>query len=74
MIAIKNNLKELGKLAFYLIPIILLLAFIGPVLVFFNFNSTFFSNIIWMKSVTIFMILMLFIGILCNALAERTKK
>ncbi|ENQ5039677.1 hypothetical protein ACEPA5_002527 [Listeria innocua] len=74
MIAIKNNLKELGKLAFYLIPISLLLAFIGPVMVFLNFNSTFFSNIIWMKSVTIFMILMLFIGILCNALAERTKK
>ncbi|MBC2154824.1 hypothetical protein HCA97_10895 [Listeria innocua] len=74
MIAIKNNLKELGKLAFYLIPISLLLVFIGPVLVFFNFNSTFFSNIIWMKSVTIFMISMLFIGILCNALAERTKK
>ncbi|EJG4854141.1 TPA: hypothetical protein NR328_001757 [Listeria innocua] len=74
MIAIKNNLKELGKLAFYLIPISLLLAIIGPVLVFLNFNSTFFSNIIWMKSVTIFMILMLFIGILCNALAERTKK
>ncbi|WP_267203361.1 hypothetical protein [Listeria innocua] len=42
MIAIKNNLKELGKLAFYLIPISLLLAFIGPVLVFLNFNSTFF--------------------------------
>ncbi|EAD5868601.1 hypothetical protein LUY53_000196 [Listeria innocua] len=74
MIVIKNNLKELGQLAFYLIPISLLLAFIGPVLVFFNFNSTFFSNIIWMKSVTIFMISMLFIGILCNALAERTKK
>lgn len=74
MIVIKNNLKELGQLAFYLIPISLLLAFIGPVLVFFNFNSTFFSNIIWMKSDTIFMISMLFIGILCNALAERTKK
>lgn len=74
MIAIKNNLKELGKLAFYLIPISLLLVFIGPILVFFNFNSTFFSNIIWMKSVTIFMISMLFVGILCNALAERTKK
>ncbi len=74
MIIIEKNLKELAKLAFCFIPISFLLSFIGPCLHYFNRNTLFFSSTIWMKSVTIFMVSMLFCGISFSAIAERIKK
>ncbi|EFR98132.1 hypothetical protein D8X97_05710 [Listeria ivanovii] len=74
MISIKKNLKNLAKLAFYFIPIIFLLTISSPVLTYFHVNSPFFSSVLWMQSATIFMLVLLFCGILFSALAERLKK
>ncbi|WP_311774410.1 hypothetical protein [Listeria seeligeri] len=74
MIPIEKNLKELAKIAFYFIPIVFLLAISNPVLAFFHINSPLFPSKLWMQAATIFIVILLFCGILFSALAERLKK